>query len=136
VILWLIYLAATVKEDNLIFLSALTIIFAVIFNKVYSTQFITWLIPATIICAAQLPSRIRLAYGGLTATALQILNYLKTPMLSDTPWWVIPSLFFWTINIASVAVLAWRACRMTATIPELSRRPGWLGCGSPFRDGG
>jgi hypothetical protein len=136
VILWLIYLAATVKGDNLIFLSALTIMFAVMFNKVYSTQFIIWLIPAILICAAQLPSRIRLAYGGLTATALQILNYLKMPMLSDTPWWVIPSLFFWTINIASVAVLAWRACRMTATIPELSRRPGWLGCGSPFRDGG
>lgn len=119
-ILWLSYLAIAVKKDTLIPLSALTVIFAVVFNKVYSTQFITWLLPAILISAAHLSPEIRLIYGSLIATAVQILNYLKTPMLSDTPWWIVPSLLFWVINIASLIMLTWNTRRTAITTLQLN----------------
>ena len=94
-IAWLGYLIRKTDAANLTYLSGLTVVFLVLVNKVYSTQYIVWVVPILLLCLAQLGAKVTLPQIAGITTAIQILNYLKAPALAGTAAWIVASALFW-----------------------------------------
>jgi uncharacterized membrane protein len=98
---WFFYVWKTVKKENLVSYSCFTIFLFVITNRVYSTQYIVWLLPLLIILAMYLKlteKEIKIYFVALVL--LQLLNFLKSPIPLEN--WIIFARLFWALFISIV----------------------------------
>lgn len=98
---WFFYVWKTVKKERLIIYSCFTVFLFVITNKVYSTQYIVWLMPLLIILAMYLKlteKEIKIYFVALVL--LQLLNFLKSPVPIEN--WVIFARLFWALFLSIV----------------------------------
>lgn len=103
---WLIYLTITVDKDNLTVLAALSLIAFIITNKIYSTQYIIWILPIFMIAAIiTRQGRTELLLYCFALIALDITNFVKTPItpqhwlaFSRLFWLLLLGLFIYTIS--------------------------------------
>jgi uncharacterized membrane protein len=96
---WFLYVWQTVKKERLAQYSCFTILLFVITNRVYSTQYIVWLLPLLIIIAMHIKlteKEIKIYFTALVL--LQLLNFLKSPVPLQN--WVLFARLFWILLIS------------------------------------
>lgn len=98
-ILWLLFMIWKVDKSNHIVFSGLTMILFIITNKIFSTQYIVWLIPTLAIIMMYLKKRSIENYILLfVILLLDLTNFIKTPVTPNN--WLIFARIFWILIIA------------------------------------
>ena len=95
---WLLYLIFRVSAQNVTLFAALSLILFIVTNKIYSTQYIIWILPIFMITAIMTnqPRNELLRYG-IALVLLDMMNFIKTPITPDN--WLIFSRLFWYLLI-------------------------------------
>jgi len=100
-LLWFFYVWKNVKKENLITYSCFTILLFVITNRVYSTQYIVWLLPLLILIAMHLKfTETEFILYSVALVLLQLFNFLKSPVPLEN--WIIYARLFWILFISIV----------------------------------
>jgi hypothetical protein len=98
---WFFYVWKTVRKENLIVYSCFTIFLFVITNRIYSTQYIVWLLPLFILVAMHLKlTENEIKFYCIALILLQLFNFLKSPVPIEN--WIIFARLFWVLFISLI----------------------------------
>lgn len=101
---WFLYVWKTIKKERLVIYSCFTVLLFVVTNRIYSTQYIVWLLPLLIIIAMHLKLKENEIKSYMVLLVLmQLFNFLKSPVPFEN--WIIFARSFWIIFISIIIFL-------------------------------